>query len=346
MRCLFKLISIFYIMTLPLSAQIEIQDAYTKKGISNAKIFSKAGEIIGTSNLKGSIKIPKHTTIQKADTVEVFHSNYISEKMTWTNILERSVILMKPDTLTKFEEVIVVAKKPEILILKGNFISYQIIDNIPLTFRDGIIEYYIDLKKKKFLKSNIIASRSFKNFKTIRKFNAQKKNSTRNVLSTLPPFNFIEEVILSDLDKFNISKEGVITRKATVIGSLKTEGESTTMSIQYHTPDRPRNIVLPGIKSTIYNKIINESFSTSFPKLEKILSINKYYNSAITKKDVTIRYELVEDFYTLEKKTMSKAQFKNYLNTLPKLKSDTLTKTDSKIPKVIKALLFKELKLQ
>ena len=331
-------------MTLPLKAQIKIQDINTQKTISNAKIFSKRGEIIGISNLQGNIKIPKRTSLKKTDTIEVFHSNYISKKLTWNKVLENSLILIKPDTITKLEEVIVLANKAECLILKGDFISYQIIDNVPLTFSNGIIEYHIDLKKKKFIKSNIIESRTFKNFDSIKKFNAQKGNSTRNILSSIPPFSFYEEIILSDLDKFKVSNDSVITKKETVIGSLKKEDSKTILSIQYHSPERPKNISLLGVKSTINYKIINESFDSSFPKLEKILSINKYYNSDITKKEITINYELIQNFYTIEKKTMSKEQYKDYIKEGPNLKSNTVNKANLKIPNSIKSLLFKELK--
>lgn len=331
-------------MTLSLNAQIKTQDINTKKNIVNAKIFSKEGEIIGISNLKGNIKIPKKTSIQKNDTIEIFHPNYISKKTTWNKVLQNSIILMKPDTITKLEEVIIVANKPEYLILKGGFISYQIIDNVPVTFSDGIIEYYINLKKKKFLKSNIIQSRAFKNFNSIKKINETKRNSARSILSTIPPFSFYEEIILSDLEKFNIKNDSVITKKETVIGSLKKQDTKTILSIEYHSPERPKNISLPGIKSTINNKIINESFNSSSPKLEKILSINKYYNSDITKKEVTINYELIQNFYTLEKKTMSKEQYKDYVEEKPHLKNNTVNKTSLKIPNSIKSLLFKELK--
>lgn len=340
----FSVFLVYFSIILCANAQLKIKDLNTHEPILNTKLFSKEGKILATSNLNGIIEQSYPNKVPKTDTVEVFHSNYYSKRIALNDLTDNPILFLKPDPITKMYEVTIIAKKPEYLVLKGSYVSYQIIDDIPVTFTDGVIEYYINLKKGKFIKSNIIKSRLYKNRKQINKLNAQKSNPTRNVLSTIAPFNFYEEVLLYDWNKFIISGDTLRTKKGKVIGHINnTENEESILSIQFHSPKDPKEVSLLGLKSKIFNKTINETFSDPNPKLKKITSISRYYNSDITKKDITIRYEFVQDFYVSEKKLMSKTQYINHINAKNNLDS-TNDLNDSKIPTYIKSLLFKELK--
>ncbi len=341
-----KLILVLCLSSISLKAQIETKDLNTNAPISNVKLFSKEGKIIGISNLKGEIKISKKVHLQRTDSVEVFHSSYYSKKALWEEITNTSLILMEPDPVTKLDEVILSAEKPEYLLLKGNFVSYQIIDDVPLVFTDGIIEYYINLKKNKLVKSKILKSRIFRNQESIKSFSEEKGNSTRNILSTLPPFNFNQEVLVSNWEKFDVSDNGIIKRGDSVIGNQKKDESNTVLSIQYYSPENPKKISLFGIKSTINNEIITENFDATSAELESITSVNRYYNSDLARKDITIHYELVENFYTTESKILSKENFQNQLKKTVNPQNYLVEDEVSyEIPSFIKSLLFDQLVL-
>ncbi len=327
------------------NAQLKVKDANTNKPISNVKVFSKKGEILGISNLKGIIKISKKLKAQVTDTLEIFHPNYFSKKIVWSNVDKNLTVHLDSPPITKLDEVIIKTKKIDYVILKGTFISYQLVDNIPISFTDGIIEYHINLQKKKLIKTKITKVRLFKNYPKIKLMSKQKKNTVNTIINTALPFNFKQEVLIADWDKFTITNDSIIRKKNSVIGSLHKNDSESVLSIQYHSPENPKEISLLGIKSKINNEIINERFASKKPRINKIVNINRYYNSNITKKDVSLNYELIDNFYTLEKKEFSKENYKVFLKNNSELKIVNPNLKAQKTPSFITNLLFKELKL-
>lgn len=326
------------------NAQIKIIDNNTHNPISNVKIFSKEGRILTFSNMEGILNI-SNINFPKNDSIEIYHSNYISQKMTWNFLVKEPEIYLNPDPVTKLEEVVLTAKKPEYLLLRGYFISYQIIDDVALSFSDGIIEYYINLNKEKVIDTRIIESRTFKNSDSIKAFRKRKGNSSFNILSTIPPFNFKEEVLISDWSKYEIAKSGDIKRKNDTIGQFINDHNNSEFTIEYYSPQNTKKVSLFGIKSVVKNKTIFEKFNSKTPKIDKIKSIGKYYNSDITQKGVTINYELIQDFHTVEKEFLTKEQINDYLSLEEQNNLYLGNKSFSVMPKYIESLLYKELEL-
>ena len=98
----------------------------------------------------------------------------------------------------------------------------------------------------------------------------------------------------------------------------------------------------------IKNKTIFEKFNSSTPKIETITSLGRYYNSDITKKGVTVNYELIENFYTLENAYLSKEKYKSHLSEKVKNEQPNLflgNKTISVIPEFIELMLYNELEI-
>lgn len=314
--------------------------------ISNVKLFSKDGKILAVSNLKGETT-PSKISFPKNDSIEIFHSDYISKKMIWDDLKNESKIYLNPDSVTKLEEIVLTSKKLEYLILKGYFISYQIIDDVPLSFSDGIIEYYINLNKNKLVDSRIIESRIFKNNDSIKAFGKRKGNSTFNVLSTIPPFSFHEEVLLNDWDNYETDSSGNIKEKNNLIGRITNDSNISEFTIEYNSPENTKKISFFGITAIIKNKSISEKFNSKSPTIEKVSSIGKYYNSDITKKGVSIKYELIQGFYITENEYVSKEKFNDYRK---KVKNEQISiylgNTEaSVIPKFIESMLYKNLEL-
>ncbi len=330
-----------------LNAQVYVFDSYSNSPVSNVKIFSKEGRILATSNINGEINISE-VAFSKNDSIEIYHSNYISQRMIWTEFREMSKIYLNPDSVTNLREVILTTKKSEYLLLKGYFMTYQIIDDVPVSFSDGIVEYYINLNKGKVADTRILESRTFKNKDSITAFGNRKGNSTFNVLSTISPFRFEEEVLLNEWDKYSIDSLGNIKSKNEIIGRTSNNNGSSEFAIEYYTPQNTKRISLMGITSVIKNKTIFERFNSRLPMIENITSLGKYYNSDITKKEVTINYELIQDFYSIENKYLSKENFKNYQSRKGENEKPNPylgNKEVSVIPEFIELMLYKDLEL-
>jgi hypothetical protein len=339
------LLIILFAFFISANAQLQFLDNYNIP-ISNVKLFSKEGRILAISNFKGETKTSK-ITFPKKDSIEIYHSNYISKKMIWDDLRKKSKVYLIADSITKLEEIILTAKKPEFLILKGYFISYQIVDDVALSFSDGIIEYYVNLKKNKFVDSRIIESRVFKNNDSIKAFSKRKGNSTFNILSTIPPFSFYEEVLINDWDNYKTESDGIIKKKNSIIGRITKNSNTSEFTIEYNSPQNTKKTSIFGITSVIKNKSISEKFNSKSPKINNISSVGKYYNSDITKKGVSINYELIQDLYITEKKYLSKEKIKEYRKKIKnEPKNIYLGNTEiSVIPKFIESMFNKNLEL-
>ena len=139
-----------------------------KQIVPNVTVLSKLGQVLGVSNKEGKIDFQKIETDFEpigSDSIEIIHSNFENQKMTWKGLKDKSIILLEP--INDIEEVILTAKNPEYLILKSYFISYQLIDNEPQSFSDGVIEYYVSLTKNKIVNYNILSTRIYKNIPVI-----------------------------------------------------------------------------------------------------------------------------------------------------------------------------------
>ncbi len=348
MKNQFTLTIILISFFLSVNAQVKVYDS-NNNPVSNVKIFSKDGRLIALSDWKGEIDI-SNLEFPKKDSIEIYHSKYISKKMVWNDINEKIEIYLKPDSIHKLEEVIITAKKLEYLSLKGYFFSYQIMDNVVLTFSDGIVEYYINLTKEKVIDTRIIESRTFKNNDSIKAFWKRKDHPAVNVISMrpLPPFDFNEEVLLSDWNNYKVEQDGNIKSKNKVIGRITNYNDDSELRIEYFSPENTKKISILGLTSEIKNKTIVEKFNSPTPKIEKIANLDLYYNSEITKKDISVNYELIQGFYIIKKKSLSKDNFKTILNEKEEgeqLSNYLENKTISVIPKFIELMLYKNLEL-
>lgn len=285
--------------------QVTIIDSNTNHPISNAKIFTQGGRIITVSNLEGLIST-SGLNLNRSDSIEIYHPNYISNKTTWENFNKKDLSYLIPTQFNDLPEVLISGKKAEYMILKGYYVSYQIIDSVPQSFSDGIIEYYIDLKKEKVVDERIIESRVFKNTSFIKK----KRNTSFNLGANILPFNFKEEILLSDWNKYDVKENGEIIRNEKIVGK-KSSGDQTDITIVYNSPENPKKRSLFGMESIIYNHTLSEKFESSTPKIKGIKSLSKYYNSSITQKGITFNYELVQDFYVLDKNFLSREKYKS-----------------------------------
>ena len=93
-------------------SQILVIDINTKTPISNVKLFSKKGQILTVSNLRGEINISTINLV-KGDSIEIYHPDFISEKTTWGDLSEKAETYLTPSPITNLEEVVITGKKPD-----------------------------------------------------------------------------------------------------------------------------------------------------------------------------------------------------------------------------------------
>ena len=347
----FYFLPLFIVFFTTIRSQVII-NSITNKPISNVAVILKTGQILGISNKDGKISdsnLDEIVKILPSDTVEFNQLDYETEKITWGNFKGKKTFLLNP--IKNIDEVVINMKNRDIIVIKSYFISYQIIDNEPQSFSDGIIEYYISLSKNKIINYNILESRIFKNITFINDYYKKLGNTTLSIGSYIRPFDFHEEILLNRWENFTFSEPNEIKFKNDIIGNLIKSDNTAIINVEYYTPSRMREQRILGLSSKITNYSISEKFSGLEPKINNLISISKFYKSFMSQKKVDFKYELIQNVQILEKTFLTKDEFK-------KLKTDfnhsEKTKYSNKfweqdglisIPLFVKSLLHNKLTL-
>jgi len=328
-------------------AQLQFLNKETSEPVSNVKIFNQKGEILEISNYEGFTE-PENLKISKNDTLNIFHYDFKPKNLTLTEVLEKNEIFLTPSTVKNLEQVIITAKKPRYLKITGYFISYQLIDKTAQSFLDGIIEYYIDLKKDNFKEYNIKSSRLFKNNQLIKQLKKKKGKVINLVGSNILPFSFEEEILINEWKNSDEKFESILNGDK--VGIFNQKDKNSDITLEYYTPENPREISLLGLSTIVSHHLIREKFKSSIPKIENLESISKFYSSEMTKKGQSIDYELEQDFFVSNVKYLNKEQFKSETDEVnhqlnSQSTSDFWVEYLDNIPPSIKNKLNKELEI-
>lgn len=321
------------------------------RSISGVNCLSQKGLILFVSDIEGEINV---ATIQKEfnptekDSIEIIHPDFENKKITWKDLKTSKEIQLY--AVKNIAPVIIVAKSTGILLLRTYFTSYQLIDNTPQSFSDGIIEYYISLPNKKLINYNIVENRVFKNSFFIEELNKKKGRTSLNIGSSITPFDFNEELLLNNLNKFQIENDKDIKLKNQIVGNINTGNNQSNIYVEFYSAERTRENSLLGMKSLIQNYSISESFSSKdYNSISKLNHLSKYYKSFITQNKITMKYELMQNLAVLEAKILSKENFKSLKISYNHSNTVSVHKTDywlgQEIPQYIQQALNNQLKL-
>lgn len=294
-------------------AQLQFLDKETKEPVSNVKIFNINGEILDISNSEGVIQPIKYN-LSEDDTINIFHSNYHIQDLPYKDLLVEEIFLLVPSYIENLDQVMITAKKPRFLKITGYYLSYQLIDNKAQSFSDGIIEYYIDLKKTKVKDYSITYSRLFKDKKYLKELKKEKPKAINMLGSNIQPFRFEEEILINEWKDKEIEFEEILDEDW--VGNMNTNKDDSNFTIEYYTPDNPRIVSFLGLKTVISNHLIREKFYSSKPKIQNLESITKYYKSEMEKKGDEINYELEQDFFVKKIQYLNKEEYKSATDKL------------------------------
>lgn len=316
MRITFSFL-VFLFFTLSSGQVLTVTDNY-KNGVSNAKAINENGEVLGISDLKGKINL-KNKAFTK---LEFFHPDYNSEII--NSIKDNDTIILKNIPINPIEEVVIQNKNKKYLRLYASFISYQLINETPQSFTDGVIVYTINPKTQKIKNTKILNQRILKNLDFLNKFYQENPNRTFSIGSNITPLSFYEELINSndvkvENNKIIFSKNNYSSEKSP---NLK-------LNIEYNSPSNIKKQSLFGLKSETTNHSITETFKGSEMNLKDLKSISKYYKSNITQKGFSYQYELIQDIYV----------FKSESTDNEEINSENNESFDNMLPEIIKKLI-------
>ena len=282
------ILSFVFLNTL-FNSQIFIVTDENKNTIPNVKAINEKGEIVGISDLNGKLNISKHSS----SNLELFHADY---QINFINSdLNNDTIILKKFGTKDIDEVVILNQSKKYLNLYAYFISYQLINNTPQSYSDGIIVYTINTKTQKIRKTKIIKQRLLKNIDFLNRFYKENPNRTFNVGSNIYPFSFYEELLNSNTIKIENDKIQIKGKDYRI-----TNENDLTINIVYNSPLKTKKQSILGLKSEVTNHYITESFKSTNFKLKDLKSIAKYYTSKISQKGFTYKYELVQNIYIIK----------------------------------------------
>lgn len=331
------------------AAQVFINEL-TKNAIPNVTLLSKEGKVIQVSDKNGAVTSSVMETkfgLIGSDTIEFVHPNFIGKKMGWKSFKNQKKIELTP--ITALDEVVLIGNSRDYIVLKAYFMSYQIIDDTPQSFSDGLIEYYLSPNRNKIIDFNILQTRVFKNDSYIREFNKKVGHHTLNIGSSIQPFNFKEELLLNRWKDFDFTPRDKIILKKDTIGFRERNINNSQIFVAFYTPKRNKTQSVLGITSKVENYIIGETFNHPTPSVEELKNISKYYQSYITQKKITFKYELIQNIQILDKRRLPQQKYrssKSFYNHSYKTGYDEdywHQQEYMKIPKTIKKLMDKNI---
>lgn len=359
MKVFLSLFIIFFtIGTQHVTGQTRFIDEESKNGIPNIKLIGENGVILGLTDDNGTFYLSnKNKELSPKIKLEIYHPDYQYSVIHKEDIDKKKFIFLKK--AKPIDEIIITAKKIyDYTVLKGYYMSYNLIDDVPVSFSDGIIEYFIPNKKLASVKSQLISCRYFVNEDFIKNYKKIKSGLTSiEIDGNILPFNFDDEILVNDWQNISINNEDLL-RKNIKIGNIKSDDENITLNLVYNTPTNTEIKKLLGIQSEIINHTQIERFKKTENKalnIKNLLFVSRYYNNIITNKKLNseINNKVFDEFHTLEVSQITKEEYqklKKEVSTIGKTnyeQTPKFIKNNDKYPKIpifIENLFEKELK--
>lgn len=190
-----SLLILYLFITVCASGQVVVVDNKTLEPIPFVHIISNNGKLFTTSNLKGVID--NVNRVEEHDTISIYHIAYNSQEILRLNLID-TIKMNRRDYGISEINVKPLNSKNSYLMVKGYFRSYQVENNIPKYYTDGIVEYYIPRGSGKGLLNRVLQCRSFRNIELELK-DKERVNTVKLVAAGIP---YIEEkTVIENLNK-------------------------------------------------------------------------------------------------------------------------------------------------
>lgn len=307
------ILSLLFIVNLNVLGQAVLLDKTTNQPISYAQILNNKGAVVGTTDIDGNL--PQNLDDEM---VTIQHIAYNPENVKSSQFKKGKSIFLSPIGY-QLKEVTVTAKNTDYIYLRTYFRSYQLNDSCMKYFRDGFLDFVINIKHKD-TERFVQKIRTFQNNELIEK----DKKRTNTLVDKYIYTPYLDGLTLME----SLKKEGWrynadsidcrlllneivggVTRLDTVQGVLRVEydvlatkekkpktlfGYTTRLENFYQTESY---IYKPGYQS--YMDLINRK---NYRKL--------FFSHKKDSKEQMI--EIFDELYVLEHKYISKDELKQY----------------------------------
>ncbi len=304
----FFLFILFLFVRFSLIAQIQVFDQKNHSPIPFVQLLNEKGSIVCTADVNG---ILPYIDMPKKQQCSLQHISYKTLEFSSDLLQKRKSLYLLPMSYA-LDEVTIHADQPDYICLKGYYRSYQFNDSLLKYYSDGIVEYFIPLRKKK-LKFKLLQYRSFRSKKIV-KLDRKRAFSVSDISVAIP---YIECLSLMEevKQKYDIIGSSIFVDSIKA-GSLSINDANNSLKIELDrlAPKKQKTFSLFGYTSTLVSSFVieNSRFENDFISRMNLLNrkeyIKKFYHYKKDKKMQLI--ESVSEFYVIDRSYMTKAEMK------------------------------------
>lgn len=320
MNKIILIISILFLAT-SIKGQVLLIDSITNEPIVGANIYSNNVLSLGVSDINGIININN----SNSDKILIQHISYENKEISIQILNKSKTIILTPRNIQLDSIVIQSPKNYDYVVLKGYFRTYDIFNNNPRYFYDGIIEYYIPIRNEGKVYHKLLEYRFFQNKESVSEYIQVfgKTFSDPPKIFSLQAKSYINQIpkgvnYIDKGDKILFMKNGLN------MGFIQ---KTKTGNIQFYFDKVPPQSKISRsffkIKGEQYRGLILENYSETDiknPSLKNLISRTRSTIGAAQRKKEHgfIPMETFEEFNVLERRYLQKTDVDNLKKSFTK----------------------------
>lgn len=303
-KIIFLLLFLFINTT---KGQVHLIDSISREPIVGANIYSNEGKSLGISDINGVVNVSRLSN-SSLDKVLIQHISYNSKEVSAQIFSEASTVLLVPRSVQMDSVVLQHVNNYDYVILKGYFRTYDLFNNKPKYFYDGIVEYYIPIKNNKRVYHKVLAYRLFENQESLNEYVEifGKLFLEPPKLFTVKKESYLDYVskdcvFVEKNDKIEIMRNGLS------MGFIqKTKTNNTQIYFDKVPPHSKISRSFFRLKGELYRGLIVENYfgeNIKKPSLVNLISKTRSSIGSVQRKKAHgfIPMEMFEEFYVLER---------------------------------------------
>lgn len=331
---------LFALVHFSFAQQLVFIDADTKLPVYAVNVYNASGRLIGFSNREGLMNI-----INNKKTAEVYPLHLTLQHVSYNTKLiainEKEVVdtvLLERKT-NRLNEVFMPSPiSSDFLCLRGYFRSLETFDRKHKYFSDGIVEFYIPLKKGK-VKYRLLDFRIYRD-------SAVEEDYKEKMWTFFQAPRMVEMFrgkLFERLKGYSLSSNSgnriEILKKGTEVGHIQLSQKPETINFYLDTvlPDSVMIEKIFRIEARIKHEIYNENYAQHVLEdlsAKNLLNVYQLITGTIKRKAEygAIPYEIVNEFYVQYNYFLSSKEYKAIGSSLTKSLYKTLDKSSFSSP--------------
>lgn len=309
------LISLVFSQLYTAQAQVFFLDSVSQLPIPAVNIYHSEGNLIGFTNKDGLLEFIPEVKNQnlKSATITAQHLSYGTKTIRIIN--EQQIVKLSPKT-NQIKEINLAQPSADYVSLKGYYRSLETFNLRHKAYSDGIVEFYIPLRKGK-IKYRLIDYRIYRDSAVVDDY-----NDKMGPFFQAPRVVDLYAGLLADrLKKIEViessNTDRKLLKKGVEVGNIiiSEKGETARLYIDHVLPDSSYLEKIFRIEAKIRKDVSIENYTLRpFESLspKDLRSVYQAISGSIKRKAEHghIPYEVINEFYVIERSFLSREEYK------------------------------------